>query len=90
MIKCPVCHQEAPSWRTQPPNLLQVALDVHMTSRGSFDRPAEDQARDVKTLEDKLKKWSGHGKGDAFSDAVRDLLIVTVNEANTTRLKAKQ
>lgn len=90
-MTCPVCKQEVKNWRTQPPNLLELALHVHMTANGSFERPAEDQERDVAALEAKLKNWEpyGHAGGVAFSEAVRAVLVAAVAEAKGKRWRER-
>ena len=81
-IKCPVCKQVVPNWRSVPPNLLQIVLDVHMTTTGSFERPRRDQAKDLGVLEGKLINWTYLSKRtETFDEAVRKLLQVVVLEA---------
>ena len=36
---------------------LQIALDVHMTTTGSMERPDEEQAADIAVLKEHLAKW---------------------------------
>jgi hypothetical protein len=37
--------------------ILQVALDVHMTTTGSYARSARKQEIDISILEDSIKNW---------------------------------
>lgn len=62
-------------------SVLSCALDVHMTTSGSYDRSYEDQKRDVKVLIYVLKSWreSLHFTKE-FDDAVRNIIKTTINE----------
>lgn len=62
-------------------SVLSCALDVHMTTTGSYERSKADQKQDVKVLIYVLQHWraSLHFTKD-FDDAVRNLIVTTINE----------
>ncbi len=62
-------------------SVLSCALDVHMTTTGSYDRDPEYQKQDVKVLLYVLKHWreSLHFTKD-FDEAVKNLIITTIHE----------
>ena len=54
-------------------SILQVALDVHMTNTGSYERSDTDQQEDIQLLRRKLDTWEPPYT-NAFDDAVRILI----------------
>lgn len=61
-------------------SVLQVALDVHMTTTGSSERSRETQERDVLALREVEATWTNHHACD-FDDCVLELVRVTIKEA---------
>jgi len=61
-------------------SVLSLALDVHMTARGTLERPVEDQEQDVVLIREILKSWHD-GDGCAFDELVYTLLRVALREA---------
>jgi len=76
-----------PQARPRELDLLRVALDVHMTAMGSYERSyatgAAEQLNDVALLLTRLANWkpSSAGRSSDFDEAVRNLLRVAVKEA---------
>lgn len=68
-------------------SLLQVALDIHMTKTGSYERSEQDQNNDVATLIHVLTFWEPTVQQEyaEFDDAVKNLLTITVNEVSVNR-----
>lgn len=61
--------------------LLDVALDVHMTAVGSFDRSEERHTKDVVILQYALDHWKeGSPKSLQFDNAVRELIEAALEE----------
>ncbi len=61
--------------------LLDVALDLHMSTTGSCDPWAIDPARCVAILEMAVRDWEeGPTYRKAFDDAVKNLLVVALQE----------
>ena len=56
-------------------NLLQIALDVHMTNTGAMERHPDEQADDTKTLHLRLREWKeGLDRLRRFDDSVKNLI----------------
>lgn len=71
-----------PEWFPQDRNVLQIALDVHMTTTGSFERSEEEQEFDIKCLKHVLRNWKSGRPIDApFDSQVHQLICVTLFEA---------
>lgn len=67
-----------------PRNLLQLALDVHMTANGSMERSRSDQRADIAEIEGRLVEWHPSPRFTFdFDQAVRNVLLVAVREGNT-------
>lgn len=63
-------------------SLLGCALDVHMTSTGTFERSLVDQAKDMGVLKHTLSNWKpSWGGEEAFDAAVRNLIEIALEEA---------
>jgi hypothetical protein len=63
-------------------NLLDCALDVHMTTTGSMERSQEQQIADIKVLNETLLKWRvGHSDVERFDNAVKQLIIAALAES---------
>lgn len=69
--------------KTDSRNILSVALDVHSTAAGSFERSEEDQRRDLQTLRERLDNWkpTTHEKYKMFDDAVAIVMATAYFEA---------
>lgn len=65
-------------------SLLEIILDVHMTTTGSYDRYAECQERDVKALQIALNTWqdSQLPQYAEFDHNVKRLLNIALEEYN--------
>lgn len=65
--------------------LFDTILDVHMTTTGSLMRSSGDQNKDIQFLKDKLENWaeSNIEEFKAFDNAVKRLIIVTLEESKT-------
>lgn len=61
-------------------SVLQLALDVHTSSTGSFERSVEDQERDCLALREVEHTWKNRGSCD-FDDAVLELVRAAIHEA---------
>ncbi len=62
-------------------SLFDVALDLHMSTTGSGDPWATDPARCVAILEMAVRDWEeGPTYCKAFDDAVKNLLVVALQE----------
>lgn len=61
-------------------SVLQVALDVHMTARGSLSRDQVQQERDLAALGAVIATWKNPGVCD-FDDLVLKLVCAAVAEA---------
>ena len=65
--------------------IMETALDVHMTLTGAFDRGCDvkgDQERDVSFLRERLSDWqdSGINGCEPFDDAVKQVVIEILRE----------
>ena len=65
--------------------VLNIALQVHMTTRGTYERSHEtgvnDQDTDVKFLRRKVHSWiESDGPGTAFDNACKQVLIEAIRE----------
>lgn len=62
-------------------SVLSCALDVHMTTTGSYERSVFDQREDIRVLVYVLKHWREplHFTKD-FDNAVKNLIVTTINE----------
>ena len=47
--------------RSNTSSILQVALDVHMTTMGSYERSEETQKVDIAFLKERLANWERTG-----------------------------
>jgi hypothetical protein len=65
-------------------SVLAIALDVHMTSVGSCERPAADQKRDLKLLRHVAESWKANttGVGRDFDLQVLKLVLAAMHESN--------
>lgn len=62
-------------------SIVQCALDVHMTTRGSMERSRHEQNADVEVLVDALTKWkAGKPQSERFDNAVRELIGAALSE----------
>lgn len=63
-------------------SILQVALDVHMTQTGAYERDHEKQRDDVKVLLHVLQNWkpTTHKRYEYFDNAVHDLIWITISD----------
>lgn len=69
--------------KTGRASILNVALDVHMTAVGSYDRSTGMQANDVAFLEQRLAAWEPSYKAVAlFDTACMAVIKEAVHEAN--------
>lgn len=66
------------------PSVLTVALNVHMTTRGSAERDPKEQELDILVLREVEHTWKPtykDGKSIDFDNAVLHLVRVTIHEA---------
>ena len=65
-------------------SLLDVALDVHMTNTGSYERSKQAQDNDIEVITLVLKTWEPtvHRKYEEFDNAVKNLLTITLKEVS--------
>lgn len=75
-----------PEWfveRIQDATLLDVALDVHMTTTGALHRDPLKQHSDIKLLEYALATWQPstgkNGCWEDFDNAVKNLIRVAIS-----------
>jgi hypothetical protein len=63
-------------------SVLDVALDVHETAHGSYDRSTEAQDGDVLCLRHVLEHWHPtlNERAREFDDAVRALIVIALKE----------
>lgn len=62
--------------------ILQIALDVHMTTSGSYERSNILQEKDIAILKNKLENWEPSLLNSRFFDeCVRNLIESVVLEA---------
>ena len=63
------------------PNLLQVALNIHMNTVGSFEY--NDARADLAFLRKRLRDWkpTGYAPSQAFDDACKALFNVVIADA---------
>ena len=63
-------------------DVLQCALNVHMTTTGSFERSMTYQDSDVAELKSRLDNWepTWDQKYAAFDEAVRAMLVAAISE----------
>lgn len=66
-------------------SVLAVALDVHMTTTGSLDRPTEQQSSDIRALQEVDADWQNPWICD-FDDCVRALIQAALKEASSPRV----
>lgn len=59
-------------------SLLDIALNVHSTKNGSFERSAQDQNKDIELLEKAIILWSSNRS--KFDSLVYDLITEAINE----------
>jgi hypothetical protein len=71
-------------------SVLDIALDIHMTTTGSYERSDEEQEADIAALKKRLDEWKRSDilSSRPFDDCVRHLLSVAIWEAETRRRKA--
>lgn len=63
-------------------SILDCCLDVHMTTTGASERTLTEQSNDLDVLEHTLAKWrAGHKNAVNFDNAVRQLIVATLEEA---------
>lgn len=74
---------------TQDRNLLEIALDLHMSCTGSFDRPIQASINDHYALTWALNNWQDSVHSPRFDEAVRQLLIEAVYEFENLPLEKK-
>jgi hypothetical protein len=69
-------------------SVLSCALDIHMGTTGSYERSCFDQRQDVRALLYILEHWKAslHFTKD-FDEAVRNLLVTTLNEFSLSEIK---
>jgi predicted double-glycine peptidase len=60
-------------------SVLDIALAVHMTGNGSFERELRDQMADIKLLQDVLLTWENNGVCH-FDDCVKVLIQAAIIE----------
>ncbi len=72
--------------------ILEVALDVHMTKTGSFERDAAEQEYDVMTLLLALENWQTRtwAGSEQFDAAVFKLLQAAVEEGSWLTRKGRK
>lgn len=64
-------------------NLLDVVLEVHMTTTGAMERYDSDQIRDIRMLQEILLNWEpSHPQSVYFDDAVKQLVERAIEEWN--------
>ncbi len=70
--------------------ILPVCLGLHMAHTGSADpMPAEDKARHVAWLRQRLTDWQpAHAKWERFDEAVKVLIMATLDEVDPMPLDA--
>lgn len=62
-------------------SVLDCALDVHMTTTGSYERSRFDQLQDVKVLLYVIEHWrESLCFTKEFDDAVKYLIVTAINE----------
>jgi hypothetical protein len=62
-------------------SVLACALDVHMTTTGSYERSTFDQREDVRVLLHVIEHWrESLCSTKEFDDAVKYLIVTTINE----------
>lgn len=62
-------------------SLVECALDVHMTTTGSFERSDSDQNADVAVLTEALMTWkAGRPQDERFDNAVKELISASLAE----------
>jgi len=68
---------------------LQIALDIHMTTTGSMERPDEQQAEDIKNLTDHLYNWERtYIKASIqFDEACYAVMMAALIEADAAKRK---
>ncbi len=64
-------------------SVLDVALDVHMTNTGAYDRPSQDQQDDLSVLREYLDNWrpSIPKECERFDNAVKEVIQAALVEA---------
>lgn len=64
--------------------ILPVSLGLHMAHTGSADPlPAEDKARHVAWLRQRLAEWQpSHAKWERFDEAVKAIIMATLDEVD--------
>jgi hypothetical protein len=62
-------------------SILEVALEVHMTATGSYDRPEHEQELDITILKNRLETWE-HSLTNAlwFDNTVKALITAAIWE----------
>lgn len=68
--------------------VLQVCLDVHMTTRGSMERSDHEQERDVSLLRTVLETWEVSNID--FDTCVLKLVVCTIDEFMTATASGKK
>ena len=62
-------------------SVLACALDVHMTTTGSYERSQCEQLQDVKVLLHVIEHWrESLCSTKEFDDAVKRIIVTTINE----------
>jgi hypothetical protein len=60
--------------------VLQIALDVHMTKMGSYERSSKEQKRDIKRLKQHLENWEDATLSPDFDYACKHVIEVALSE----------
>lgn len=63
-------------------SVVQVALDVHMTTTGAMERDIESQKADLRALKNVLSTWreSANSVCKTFDDSVFQLISVALTQ----------
>ena len=72
-----------------PRNILQMALDVHGTTVGHYERSQQEQDLDIKYLTNRIKDWRTYDDmpGHKFDFAVKQLVLAALEEEERSRVK---
>ena len=73
------------------PNLLQVALRVHMSTFGSYETTIEEQHANLAFLRKRVREWvpTAYLPSKPFDDACKALFVTVLDDVKKMR-KAKQ
>jgi hypothetical protein len=82
MGRVPVAKKRLGPTKEDPRSLLDIALDVHMTNTGAYERGEQSYVADLRHLAKKLEEWEpGHANSLDFDMAVRELVEAALQEA---------